>query len=89
MNGASRQESMGIPESNQSHPVRLTRRQEEILSLLVQGLTSRQIAEQLDISLDTARVHVQRLLWKLDAHTRAEAVFKATNSQPFDHPPAI
>jgi DNA-binding NarL/FixJ family response regulator len=52
----------------------LTAREVEVLRLLAQGASNRQIANQLLISVNTARNHVQRLLPKLDAHTRGQAV---------------
>lgn len=52
----------------------LTRREREVLSLLVDGSGHEAIAESLVISPETARTHVQRILRKLDVHSRAEAV---------------
>lgn len=54
--------------------VELTRREREVLSLLVDGLDQHGIAAALFISPETARTHVQRILRKLDVHSRAEAV---------------
>lgn len=52
----------------------LTRREREVLSLLVEGLGHEAIGEILVISPETARTHVQRILRKLDVHSRAEAI---------------
>jgi NarL family two-component system response regulator LiaR len=43
------------------------------LALMVEGLSNAQIAEQLTISLPTARFHVSTILSKLGATNRAEA----------------
>jgi NarL family two-component system response regulator LiaR len=51
----------------------LTERQREVLALMVEGLSNVQIAEQLTISLPTARFHVSTILSKLGATNRAEA----------------
>ncbi len=51
----------------------LTRREREVLSLVAQGWTNRQIAESLFISENTAGVHVSNILGKLGAATRTEA----------------
>ncbi|MCB0191192.1 MAG: response regulator transcription factor [Anaerolineae bacterium] len=51
----------------------LTERQLQVLALIVQGLSNVQIAEQLVISLSTARHHVSEILTKLGAANRAEA----------------
>jgi DNA-binding CsgD family transcriptional regulator len=51
----------------------LTPRELEVLRLLVEGRSNRQIAEQLFISGKTASVHVTNLLSKLGVHSRLEA----------------
>jgi DNA-binding CsgD family transcriptional regulator len=51
-----------------------TDREREVLLLLAEGLTNPQIAERLFLSPKTVGIHVSRLLAKLDAHTRGEAV---------------
>ncbi|HEY4789821.1 MAG TPA: response regulator transcription factor, partial [Actinomycetes bacterium] len=51
----------------------LTPRELEVLRLLVEGRSNRQIAEQLFISTKTASVHVTNLLAKLGVHSRLEA----------------
>lgn len=55
----------------------LSPREQEVLALMVQGLTDRQIADALYISHGTARTHVGHVLHKLDARNRAVAVRKA------------
>jgi DNA-binding NarL/FixJ family response regulator len=52
----------------------LTAREREVLSLLDDGLDAAQIGERLVISRNTARNHIQRILVKLGAHSRHEAV---------------
>jgi DNA-binding NarL/FixJ family response regulator len=51
----------------------LTSRETEVLSLVADGRTNGQIAEQLYISPKTASVHVSNILRKLQASTRGEA----------------
>lgn len=53
---------------------RLTKREHEILTLLAGGMAQRAIAAELYISPKTVATHIQRLLVKLGAHSRAEAV---------------
>jgi DNA-binding CsgD family transcriptional regulator len=55
----------------------LTARELEVLGLLVEGRSNRQIAEQLFISAKTASVHVTNLLAKLGVHSRLEAAATA------------
>lgn len=52
----------------------LTNREAEVLSLLVQGLNTGDIAQSLSISPSTARNHIQNILHKLQVHSRLEAV---------------
>ncbi len=55
----------------------LTPREEEVLELLAEGRSNREIALALDISVHTAKFHVDRLLAKLDASGRTDAVVRA------------
>jgi DNA-binding CsgD family transcriptional regulator/tetratricopeptide (TPR) repeat protein len=55
----------------------LTLREVEVLRLLVEGRSNRQIAEQLFISGKTASVHVTNILAKLGVHSRLEAAATA------------
>jgi ATP/maltotriose-dependent transcriptional regulator MalT len=66
-------EPAGEAVTSQPDPFGLTRRERDVLPLLVQGRTNRQIAEALFISENTAGVHVSNILGKLGAATRAEA----------------
>lgn len=52
----------------------LTEREQDVLTLMVKGLSNPQIAEQLVVSLSTVKFHVSSILSKLQAATRAEAV---------------
>ncbi|HEY7927269.1 MAG: response regulator [Candidatus Dormibacteria bacterium] len=56
----------------------LTRRETEVLRLLARGLSNQAIAADLGISLATVRNHVQSVIEKLRAHSKLEAVAKAT-----------
>jgi predicted ATPase/DNA-binding CsgD family transcriptional regulator len=55
----------------------LSPREQEVLALMVQGNSDRQIGDTLFISYGTARTHVHHVLQKLDARNRAMAVRKA------------
>jgi NarL family two-component system response regulator LiaR len=52
----------------------LTRREREVLPLLVEGLNNSQIAERLKVSRSTIRFHVSNILAKLGVTSRTKAV---------------
>jgi len=52
----------------------LTTRESEVLRLLAQGLRQDDIARELEISPATVGTHIQRILSKLDVHSRTQAV---------------
>ena len=54
-------------------PLGITAREREVLVLLAQGATNREIASSLVITEKTASVHVSHILAKLDARNRGEA----------------
>jgi non-specific serine/threonine protein kinase len=51
----------------------LTRREREVLRLLAEGQSNREIASALSISVLTTKTHVERILAKLGLHTRSAA----------------
>jgi DNA-binding NarL/FixJ family response regulator len=53
---------------------RLTAREQEVLRLLADGLSQREIADRLVISANTVGTHVEHILSKLDVHSRTQAV---------------
>ena len=55
----------------------LTAREREILLLLAEGRSNRQLAEELYVAESTVKWHVRRLMAKLDASTRWQAVVHA------------
>lgn len=59
----------------------LTDREREVLDLLAQGLTNKEIAEKLVITTNTVKRHLKAIFEKLDVHTRAAAVAIATKNK--------
>ena len=55
----------------------LTRRESEVLALVAQGHTNRDVAAALVVSTRTVDMHVRNVLMKLGARTRTEAVARA------------
>ncbi len=54
----------------------LSPRETEILELLCEGLANKEIAERLDISTETVRVHLKNVYEKLHVRSRTEAAMK-------------
>lgn len=73
---------VGSTENKQkSEDFKLTARETEILSLLVQGLSYKMIASRCFVSLPTVNSHVQHIYEKLQVNTAVEAVTKAIGNK--------
>ena len=55
----------------------ITPRELEVLQLIAQGLSNREIAEQLYVSLNTVKTHAANVFVKLDLQRRTQAIQKA------------
>ena len=64
-------------QQSQSELGRLTEREREVLDLLAQGLTNKEIAEKLVITTNTVKRHLKAIFEKLKVHTRSAATAKA------------
>jgi two-component system, NarL family, response regulator LiaR len=62
------------PSETETLAADLTRRENEVLALLVKGMSNPEIAERLVISRATVKVHVSSILSKLGVGSRAEAI---------------
>jgi len=62
---------------NRGERQELTRREQEVLDLIVDGLSNKEIAEKLCVTVDTVKSHVHRIIQKLDVPDRTNAVVKA------------
>ncbi|HEX5862387.1 MAG TPA: response regulator transcription factor, partial [Nocardioides sp.] len=60
---------------------RLTPRELDVLRLVAQGLTTRQIGKQLSITENTVKNHVRHTLEKLQLHSRLDAVMYAIRAR--------
>jgi DNA-binding NarL/FixJ family response regulator len=67
--------------------VKLSKRETEILEHLTKGLANKEIADRLDISVETVRVHLRRVYEKLHVHSRTEAAMKFRDSKEDRRPP--
>lgn len=60
--------------SERSRVTPLTRREIEVLELLAEGLSTKDVAKNLGVSLFTVRSHIESILLKTGLHTQAQAV---------------
>ena len=61
---------------------RLTVREEQILLQLSQGYSNKQIADKLEVSIDTVCSHLKHVFRKLHVSSRTEAVVRYMSSKP-------
>jgi len=74
-----RQSSRSTATERSRAPARLdlTGREQEVLQCLVRGLSYKQVADHLEMSIDTVRTHIRAIYKKLHVHNAAEAVARA------------
>jgi PAS domain S-box-containing protein len=73
-----------LDEAASPPPTHLTPRQAEVLRLLEQGRSTKQIAQELHLSTETVRNHVRHLLRALGVNSRLEAVAAARQGRGSD-----
>ena len=61
---------------NDTYPL-LTDREKEVLQLLAEGRSNKEVASELDLSLSTVETHRANLMQKLNLHNTAEIVLYA------------
>ena len=65
------------PDDEERQRLGISRREYEVLELIAQGLSNREIADKLFVSLNTVKTHSSHLFMKLDARRRTEAIRRA------------
>jgi DNA-binding NarL/FixJ family response regulator len=68
----------------EDNPHGLTQREREVLQLIAEGYSTRQIAEILSISIKTVQAHRANLMSKLDLHDRADLIKYAIQRKIID-----
>jgi DNA-binding NarL/FixJ family response regulator len=66
------------PSKEDPSAIMLTDQEREIVRLIAQGLTNKEIGERLFLSPNTIKFHISDIMQKLKVKRRAEVVFKAT-----------
>jgi ATP/maltotriose-dependent transcriptional regulator MalT len=67
-------EQQFLPDERRREDLRITPRELEILNLMAQGMSNREIAEKLFVSENTVKTHSSRVFDKLGAKRRTQAV---------------
>ncbi|GAA3927657.1 hypothetical protein GCM10022383_03320 [Microbacterium soli] len=69
----------------------LTRREHQILTLLLQGCTAHELSRSLSVSIRTVEVHIRRIYQKLGVNNRAQLIAKVRRgaNTPIKSPPHI
>jgi two-component system, NarL family, response regulator DevR len=75
--------SAGLPNVRVKLQLGLTRRQQQLVPLLAQGLTNKEIACQLNLSEQTVKNHIHRMLQKVGAEDRLSVVEMVKVNQAF------
>jgi DNA-binding NarL/FixJ family response regulator len=65
----------------------LTRRENDVIDLVVLGRSNKEIGQELSISEDTAKKHVQTIMLKLNVTDRTQAAVKAVRAEHAGHQP--
>jgi len=79
LNGFSKDKAVPDPQSNLRN--RLTSREREIVQLLAEGKSSKEVAVVLGISVKTAETHRANIMRKLEMHSVSEVVRYAVKNQ--------
>jgi DNA-binding CsgD family transcriptional regulator len=66
------------PPGAASPEVKLTLREQRVLQFTVQGLTAKEVGKEMCCSEHTVNFHLRNIMSKLDAATKHQAAFKAT-----------
>jgi len=65
------------PNTRVRETIGVSDREFEVLTLLAQGRSNKEIARELDVSPNTVKTHVANLYEKLEAKRRTEAILRA------------
>ena len=70
--------ALGVPVSQDPQSVKLTRREIEVLTLVIEGKSSKEVADQLFVSKRTVDFHLANIYDKLNVTNRVQAFREAT-----------
>ncbi len=76
----------GVSRGREKRSDELSMREREVLALIALGMSNREVASELYLSVDTVKTYVRRLYSKLGVRNRTQAALKATG---YDVPPPV
>jgi DNA-binding NarL/FixJ family response regulator len=79
--GLEAEESRNPDSKERAQSAGLTKRQKEILRLVSEGMTNKEISDKIFLSTRTVDMHVSNILQRFNCRTRTEAVSKAKELQ--------
>lgn len=71
--------AMTVPQIHSSRTIHLTKREMEVLGLVVEGKSSKEVAEELYVSKRTVDFHLANIYEKLQVSNRVQAFRRATS----------
>jgi DNA-binding CsgD family transcriptional regulator len=71
--------AMTMPQIRDERTIHLTKREQEVLSLVIEGKSSREVAEELYVSKRTVDFHLANIYEKLQVSNRVQAFRRATS----------
>ena len=74
-----------LPPTHRGLGAELTPREQDVLRLMAKGLVNKEVARRLGLRLNTVRNHVQNIFYKLEAHSKLEAVAIAVREGLLDY----
>lgn len=80
--------ALGALPSSEPQSVRLTKREVEVLSLVIEGKSSKEVADQLYVSKRTVDFHLANIYAKLSVKNRVQAFREATQRGLLPPPPS-
>ena len=69
------------PDKSDGYKSNLTKKENEIVNALVDGLSYKLVADKLDISIDTVRFHIRNIYRKLHVNSKAEVISKSLRGE--------
>jgi two-component system, NarL family, nitrate/nitrite response regulator NarL len=81
--------SRRAPSSNENGMEELTKREARIIALVAKGMTNKDVADELNLSVKTVKHHMTNIMEKLQVKNRLAAVLKVRSMEHSFQPPAF